>query len=1071
MLVEKRTELMLFAAAAIVYLLFLGQNTFRRGLFSSPDSSERRASKIATSKADSVACELSECYSRGDYRSLIRVWGLTKRLPEGSPCPEVQLSQVVEAMQRFKKDNVSIVQELHDFLSKVEDVDISILNDLLEVVESEEARFAQASFKIIGIDHHGQRRESGCGALAQKMDAELVAGILSIYSKIGLEPDQRTYEIRLNMLFTLRKFNEVKELHEEMGNKLGVSTKANFIMIKAAIKMGNLEESIKSFKRVEELWSSFNADSQHLVSMIVDLACKEHQLHRIFTDLTDITLTSEVIATMLQEAVLTKDSVSVKKIEAIVEEQKINLGDASYALLIRGQGADGESVTALFEQILEKKIEFTVDIALAILNYCAMVQESHLADRLLEEMKPKQLPVLSHLTRLYADLGQYGKACDVFQAEMLPVVGVKSDCDSPIRIASIDPRLEKAVVNAALKCNRSELAKRLLDQCPSDLSKHIGMIRNMSMARNLQGVFSVFESLTSSGLDLNAVVYNTVLDACVECGDLEKAQEWMISMRSKGFVDVVSYNTLIKAHLHQGKFDEARTLMQQMKDCGLSPNRVTYNELLNTAVQRHKTNPTLTWDLIDEMRSNGIAPNHVTCSILLKNLNERSSLSEVMRTMELINTGDEPMDEVLLSSVVEACVRIGKPELLAQKLKQLQVNNHLTINGAHTFGSLIKAYGHAKDIDGVWRCWKEMRSRNIRPTSITLGCMVEAVVNNGDVEGAYDLIHQMSLDEQCRDCLNAIIYCSVLKGFARLKKLDRVWQIYQEMLDKEMDFSIITYNTLVDACARSGRMDQVPRLIEDMKKKQIKPNVITYSAMVKGHCQKGDVRLGFGILDQMRQDTDLKPDEIMQPSTATKLKISQQEMAASVGIQNDACFVAERGAARFPILHLPNRCQAAGCICNASGKHNKFLNWFGLFSFTEDDALQLLDQMQSEGVRPSNFTLSIVVKLMNRAHKLDRAFQLVDQISRRYKFRPNVHVYTNLIQACVSNRQLSRGVSVFHDIIKQNISPDARTFTVLLRGCCNGKDFETAEQIFRAALGIPCSHPLLHTLSLRQANS
>ena len=36
-----------------------------------------------------------------------------------------------------------------------------------------------------------------------------------------------------------------------------------------------------------------------------------------------------------------------------------------------------------------------------------------------------------------------------------------------------------------------------------------------------------------------------------------------------------------------------------------------------------------------------------------------------------------------------------------------------------------------------------MRNRHIAPTPITLGCMVEAVVSNGDTEGAFDLIHTM----------------------------------------------------------------------------------------------------------------------------------------------------------------------------------------------------------------------------------------------------------------------------------------------------------------------------------------
>merc|ERR1719380_352755 len=212
------------------------------------------------------------------------------------------------------------------------------------------------------------------------------------------------------------------------------------------------------------------------------------------------------------------------------------------------------------------------------------------------------------------------------------------------------------------------------------------------------------------------------------------------------------------------------------------------------------------------------------------------------------------MDEVLLSSVVEACVRIGKPELLESKLKQLQDSPALvSINGSHTFGSLIKAYGHAKDIDGVWRCWKEMRSRHIRPTSITMGCMVEAVVTNGDTEGAYELIHQMQDDEQCCEAVNSVIYCSVLKGFAREKKLQRVWAVHEEMVQRKVEISIVSFNTILDACARCGRMDQMPRIQEEMEKLGVRPNLITYSAMLKGYCRMGDVQTGFRILRRMDQ--------------------------------------------------------------------------------------------------------------------------------------------------------------------------------------------------------------------------
>merc|ERR1719271_1313957 len=415
------------------------------------------------------------------------------------------------------------------------------------------------------------------------------------------------------------------------------------------------------------------------------------------------------------------------------------------------------------------------------------------------------------------------------------------------------------------------------------------------------------------------------------------------------------------------------------------------------------SNRKVMWDIVEEMQAANVKPNQVTVSILLKNLNYYSGEPEILQTMDLIKTMDEPMDEVLLSSVVEACVRIGKPDLLESQLKHLQDSTPIAINGSHTYGSLIKAYGHARDINGIWRCWKEMRSRHIKPTSITLGCMIEAIVSNGDTEGAFDLIHQMQDDEQCRGTLNSVIYCSVLKGFTREKKIDRVWAVYEEMSDRKIELSIVTYNTLIDACARCGRMEQLPKILEDMKTHRVKPNVITYSTMLKGHCQNGNIQGGFAILEEMRKDARLKPDEIMYNSLLD------------------------------------------GCAQNN----------------LVDEGLRLLEEMQSEGVAPSNFTLSILVKLMNRARRLDRAFSLAEEITKKYRFKANVHVYTNLVQGCASNQQLPRGMNVLEQMIKENIVPDSRTYSILVRSSISRGMFEQASGLLRGALGLPDALPFL----------
>jgi len=198
-------------------------------------------------------------------------------------------------------------------------------------------------------------------------------------------------------------------------------------------------------------------------------------------------------------------------------------------------------------------------------------------------------------------------------------------------------------------------------------------------------------------------------------------------------------------------------------------------------------------------------------------------------------------------------------------------------------------------------------------------------------------------------------------------------------------------------------MDHLPKIMDDIKASGNKPNVITYSTMLKGHCQNGNIQGAFKILEQMRSDDQLKPDEITYNSLLD------------------------------------------GCAQN------------NLF----DEGLKLLDQMQREGVHPSNFTLSILVKLMNRARRLDRAFSIVEEISTKYKFTPNVHVYGNLVQACCSNQQIPRGLNVLEEMVHKRVTPDSRTYTILIRSSISRGMFDQAAGLIRGAMGLSDALPFL----------
>merc|ERR1719487_1986223 len=115
------------------------------------------------------------------------------------------------------------------------------------------------------------------------------------------------------------------------------------------------------------------------------------------------------------------------------------------------------------------------------------------------------------------------------------------------------------------------------------------------------------------------------------------------------------------------------------------------------------------------------------------------------------------------------------------------------------------------------------------------------------------------------------------------------------------------------------------------------------------------------------------------------------------------------------------------------------------------------------GVVPSNYTLSILVKLLGRSRRLNQAFTMVETICKENGFRPNIFVYTCLIQACIQNRQLGRAITLHDQVLTEGgCPPDQKTYTCLARGCLNSGAMEKAVEVIRCAFHLP-GHNMVQT--------
>jgi len=218
--------------------------------------------------------------------------------------------------------------------------------------------------------------------------------------------------------------------------------------------------------------------------------------------------------------------------------------------------------------------------------------------------------------------------------------------------------------------------------------------------------------------------------------------------------------------------------------------------------------------------------------------------------------------------------------------------------------------------------------------------------------------------------------------------------VFKEMLSKGIEPSVATFNAVVDACARNARMDVVPQLLEDMQARNLKPNLITYSTIIKGFCQRGDIPAALSALEDLHSK-ELKPDEIVYNTLL------------------DGC--AQAGIAK--------------------------------------EGERLLAEMQKKGIAPSNYTLTVAIRLMALARNLDRAFELTASLTEKYRFKANSQVYCALIQACTTCKESSRAMTVFEQMVKERMQPDPRTCQILFRALFNVGNLKKCADVLRTAIG------------------
>jgi len=549
-----------------------------------------------------------------------------------------------------------------------------------------------------------------------------------------------------------------------------------------------------------------------------------------------IQMSEEALTVILEDCV--KNGVNLKlakEVHLIVENDATLYGGVAEALMRIYAAASDHRAFEVLQRMQDMKLPLSENACAGVLVRCANGKFTSFAEALVKHFKSREkmtISLYSCLMKVYAYAGQYGEACDLYDA-------IRADGLEP------DEIMYGCLMKFAAECGRKSLLDQLSKKVPSlDIQHYMFLIRSAGQQHDVEGAFAVLQQLKESSLEPDIAAFNCVLDVCVKAGDLRRACSLVKDMQKNDMVDIITYNILLKGHCSKGDYKGARQVLHEINAAGLKPNDVSYNSLINTAVDVGNVNEA--WEVVSEMEQNGIYPDRYTISIMLKSLKKVQSRKGTARCFELLERSKIEVcsDEVLMNTVLEACIRNKDYQRLEAILQNFEKSNmHPSLP---VYSAVIKGYSFLKRLDKCWEHWNELEKRCMQPSQVVTGCMLDALVCNKEIDQAVDFFRQLEKP-------NTVICAIVLKGFASSNRPEQAMELWREIRSKGMKINLVAYNSLLDAQARAGNTDDVCEVLQTMASEGTCPDSITHSVIVKAYCVKGQLDKAIKAMKGMQQ--------------------------------------------------------------------------------------------------------------------------------------------------------------------------------------------------------------------------
>jgi pentatricopeptide repeat protein len=629
-------------------------------------------------------------------------------------------------------------------------------------------------------------------------------------------------------------------------------------------------------------------------------------------------------------------------------------------------------------------------------------------------------------------------------------------------------------------------------------------IKALCKANNLDLAFFYYQELKKTNLIEDEVIFNLLIDGCSKAGNIEKLK--LIYCDMLGFnitPTIVTFNTIIDAYIRSKDVDSAWKIYNDLVSKGIKPDNFTYSTLFRGLKNKsHRQYLLESFKILEDLQKQNAYIDVILVNVLLDSCISMKEDRLIVELFDKVLTGSYPnlkADIITYNTFIKGCAQMNLYDKAFHAYESLfsrgtvedaSFHKDIVVPNDVFFNTMIDVCVRSNNMSRVWDIIDKMKNNGIKPDNFTYSTIIKGLNKNSNMsqnsevslDSTSELELALTLFENVKKFSkpDEILYNCIMDACLRFDKIDKMLELYDEMLNKKIKpssitcgiiikaygmkgylgralevyenmkkenipISSITYGCLINACITNENLSKAFELYEEIAHFKIEMNIVLYTTMIKAYSKKKDLTKVLEIFYQMKNDKHNAPNNVTYNSVidccakcediSTAEKIFRE--MNSRGVRPDIITFSTliKGFLKKGELDTALEFLYEMKAFNVKPDEvllNSFLDGCEkLNAFSK--AVEIFALMRNLGVEPSMMSFSIMMKVYGKLNDFTNSKALLEEVKRKNK-NINLIIFTCYMKTCFNTGNIDEGLFTYKSLKNFKLKADNVTFSTVLTG-------------------------------------